>query len=72
MLARDHPHPFPGWWQRVLNPVYEVSSAPSTRTDHAIADGVLEMEVCIREKRKADFLAGEGSFKAILKNERVN
>lgn len=66
MLAGDHPHPFPGWRQRVLDSVYEVSSPSSPRTHHANSDDALEMEVCNREQIEADFLAGEGCCKSIL------
>ncbi len=59
MLAGDHPHPFPGWRQRVLDSVCEVPSPSYPRTNHAIADGVLEMEVCNREPIEADFIADE-------------
>ena len=66
MLAGDHPHPFPGWRQRVLDSVCEVPSSPYHRTNHASADGVLEVEVYNKEKRKADFRVGEESFKTVL------
>ena len=60
MLAGDHPHSFPGWRQRVLDSVYEVSSASNPRTSNAIADDALEMEICSGEQNEADLIAGEG------------